>query len=65
MGQFKITDGIYKYAIYMGSGVTIYIPSFMKSSSGIPKCYGGYIYSLSHSSIHLQAEQCDITISFK
>jgi hypothetical protein len=30
-----------KYAVEMGSGVTIYIPSFMKIASGIEKLIGG------------------------
>jgi hypothetical protein len=31
-----------KYAIEMGSGVMIYIPSFIKIGSGIQKLIGGY-----------------------
>jgi hypothetical protein len=29
-----------KYAVEMGSGVTIYIPSFIKTGSGIQKLIG-------------------------
>jgi hypothetical protein len=32
-----------KYAVEMGSGVIIYIPSFMKAGSGIQKLIGGGI----------------------
>jgi hypothetical protein len=31
-----------KYAVEMGSGVMIYIPSFIKIGSGIQKFIGGY-----------------------
>jgi hypothetical protein len=31
-----------KYAVEMGSGVMIYIPSFIKSGSGIQNLIGGY-----------------------
>jgi hypothetical protein len=31
-----------KYAVEMGSGVMIYIPSFTKIGSGIHKLIGGY-----------------------
>jgi hypothetical protein len=31
-----------KYAVEMGSGVMIYIPSFIKINSGIQKLIGGY-----------------------
>jgi hypothetical protein len=31
-----------KYAVEMGSGAKIYIPSFIKIGSGIPKLIGGY-----------------------
>jgi hypothetical protein len=31
-----------KYAVGMGSGVMIYIPSFIKIGSGIQKLIGGY-----------------------
>jgi hypothetical protein len=30
-----------KYAVEMGSGAVIYIPSFMKMGSGIQKLIGG------------------------
>jgi hypothetical protein len=30
-----------KYAVEMGSGATIYIPSFIKTGSGIQKLNGG------------------------
>jgi hypothetical protein len=31
-----------EYAVVMGSGATIYIPSFIKIGSGIPKLIGRY-----------------------
>jgi hypothetical protein len=31
-----------KYAVDMGSGVMIYVPSFIKICSGIEKLMGGY-----------------------
>jgi hypothetical protein len=31
-----------KYAVEMGSGASIYIPSFIKIGSGIRKLIGGY-----------------------
>jgi hypothetical protein len=31
-----------KYAVEMGSGAMIYIPSFIKIGSGIQKLIGGY-----------------------
>jgi hypothetical protein len=34
-------EGIMKYAIEMGSGAMIYIPSFIKTGSGIQKLIGG------------------------
>jgi hypothetical protein len=33
-----------KYAVEMGSGAMIYIPSFIKISSAIRKLIGGYIH---------------------
>jgi hypothetical protein len=33
--------GFMKYAVEMGSGAMIYIPSFIKISSGFPKLIGG------------------------
>jgi hypothetical protein len=42
-------EGFMKYAIEMGSGAMIYIPSFIKTGSGIQKLIGG---------IHRQ--QCDL-----
>jgi hypothetical protein len=34
-------EGIYKYAIELGSGVMTYIPSFVKTGSAIQKLKGG------------------------
>jgi hypothetical protein len=33
-----------KYAVEMGSGAMIYIPSFIKIGSAIQKLIGGYTY---------------------
>jgi hypothetical protein len=33
-----------KYAVGMGSGAMMYIPSFIKTGSGIQKLIGGYTY---------------------
>jgi hypothetical protein len=33
--------GIYEYAVQMGSGAMIYIPSFIKTGSGIQKLMEG------------------------
>jgi hypothetical protein len=33
--------GIVNYAVEMGSGVVIYIPSFIKIGSGVQKLIGG------------------------
>jgi hypothetical protein len=35
-----LTEGFMKYADEMGSGSTIYIPSFIKTGSGIQKLLG-------------------------
>jgi hypothetical protein len=35
--------GIKNYAVEMGTGATIYIPSFIKTGSDIQKLIGGYI----------------------
>jgi hypothetical protein len=35
-----------KYAVEMGSGVMIYIPSLIKIGSGIQKLIGGYTDSM-------------------
>jgi hypothetical protein len=37
-----------KYAVDMGSGAMIYIPSFIKSGSGIQKLIRGYSQTHSH-----------------
>jgi hypothetical protein len=34
-------SGIYKYVVEMGSGTMIYIPSFIKTGSGVQKITGG------------------------
>jgi hypothetical protein len=34
--------GFMKYAVEMGSGAMIYIPSFINIGSGVPKLIGGY-----------------------
>jgi hypothetical protein len=34
--------GIFDYAVEMGSGAVIYVPSFIKIGSGIQKLMGGY-----------------------
>jgi hypothetical protein len=36
--------GFMKYAVEMGSGVMIYIPSFIKTGSGIQTLILGYTY---------------------
>jgi putative component of toxin-antitoxin plasmid stabilization module len=33
--------GIFELAVEMGSGAVIYVPSFMKTGSGIQKLMGG------------------------
>jgi hypothetical protein len=37
----KLVGWIYKYAVEMGSSATIYIPSFIKTDSGIQKLIAG------------------------
>jgi hypothetical protein len=37
-----------KYAVEMGSGSMIYIPSFVKIGSGVQKLVGGYTDSLAY-----------------
>jgi hypothetical protein len=48
-----------KYAIEMGSGAMIYIPSFIKIGSGIPKLIGR-IYTAVYSGRSLQALERNI-----
>jgi hypothetical protein len=40
-----------KYAVEMGSGVMTYIPSFIKTGSGIQKLMGGYTKTDGHTDI--------------
>jgi hypothetical protein len=35
------TEGFFNYAVEMGSGAVIYVPSFIKIGSGIQKLIGG------------------------
>jgi hypothetical protein len=44
-----------KYAVEMGPGAMIYIPSFMKTGSGIQKLMGG------GGGIHRQIDSMEIT----
>jgi hypothetical protein len=37
--------GIFNYAVEMGSGALIYVPSFIKIGSGIQKLIGGYTHT--------------------
>jgi hypothetical protein len=37
----RLIGGFMKYAVEMGSGVMIYIPSFITTGSGIQKLIGG------------------------
>jgi hypothetical protein len=37
-----------KYAVEMGSGAVIYVPSFIKIDSGIQTLMGGYIHTHTH-----------------
>jgi hypothetical protein len=37
----SLTGEVYKYAVEMGSGAMIYIPSFVQTGSGIQKLTGG------------------------
>jgi hypothetical protein len=41
-------EGFMKYDVEMGSGVMIYIPSFIKTVSGIQKLMGGVIHRHTH-----------------
>jgi hypothetical protein len=41
-----------KYAVEMGSGAVIYIPSFIKIDSGIQKLMKGREISLTHTHTH-------------
>jgi hypothetical protein len=41
-------EGFIKYAVEMGSGVMIYIPSFIKIGSGIKKLIGGAYTDTQH-----------------
>jgi hypothetical protein len=40
-GVYRHTEGFMKYAVEMGSGATIYIPSFVKIGSGTQKLTRG------------------------
>jgi hypothetical protein len=39
--NIDIWEGFMKYAVEMGSGVMIYMPSFIKTVSGVQKFRGG------------------------
>jgi hypothetical protein len=41
----RLMGGIYEVAVEIGSGAMMYIPSFIKISSGIQMLFGGRIHS--------------------
>jgi hypothetical protein len=51
-----------KYAVEMGSGAMVYIPSFITIGSSIQEWRGGYTYKHTHT--HTQAKRCSHTPTF-